>query len=297
MQHQPNQSPARRGRRSLVARIRPRCLPLGLLTPLNLPKLLRALSLPGLLASTLMLSACSEKTPDFEEVPPADELYATGLEQLEGRRILGLWTWISYSKAIETFQAIVDNYPYSEYEIEAQLKIADAYFDDKRYEEALSYYRDFSELHPQNERVPYTILRSALCHYNQIKSINRDQTSTREALRYLELLSERFPFAPETREGEVILQQLRTRLAKNVIEIGDFYLDRTQYQSAATRYRSVIDEYPGLGLDAEALFKLGVCYEHLKREDEALRLYHVVMENFRTDRHAARAAQRIAAAE
>ncbi len=249
-----------------------------------------------LLACLTLTLSCNKKSPDFEDVPPANELYETGLEQLEGRKILGLITWINYSKAIETFQAIIDNYPYSEYEIEAQLKIADAYFDDGRYEEALSYYRDFSDLHPQNARVPYTVLRSALCHYKQIKSINRDQTATKEALKYLELLSTRYPFEEETREGEVILQQLRTRLAENVVEIGDFYMHRDQYQSAATRYRSVIDLYPGLGLDAEALYKLGVCYEHMKRVDEALRLYHVVLENFRDSNHAIEAAERIAAA-
>ena len=228
---------------------------------------------------------------------PPDELYAEGERLLEGRRILGVYQWVQYEKAIETFQAIIDNYPYSEYEIEAQLKIADAYFDSGSYDEALSYYRDFADLHPQNPRVPYTVLRSALCHYNQIKSINRDQTSTREALKYLEMLSTRYPYEPETREGEIILQKLRTRLADNMMEIGDFYLVRTQYQSAANRYRSVIDEYPGLGLDSEALYKLAICYEHMKRTDEALRLYHVVMENFGDTPHAEWASERISRAE
>ncbi len=251
----------------------------------------------GILACLVSLPACSKKTPDFEDVPPADELYAKGLRQLEGRKILGVWRWVNYTKAIETFQTIVDNYPYSEYEVEAQIKIADAYFDDERYEEALSYYRDFGDLHPQSPLVPYTTLRSALCHYEQIKSIDRDQTATREALKYLEALRSRFPYEPETREGEIILHKLRTRLASNVLKIGDFYLKRGQYQSAATRYRSVIDEYPGLGLDAEALYKLGVAYENMKRVDEALRLYHVVVENFGESRHASSAAERIAAGE
>ena len=123
------------------------------------------------------------------------------------------------------------------------------------------------------------------------------QTSTREALKYLELLSTQYPYDPETREGEVILQQLRTRLADNMMEIGDFYMKRTQYQSAANRYRMVLDEYPGLGLDSEALYKLGICYEHMKRVDEALRLYHVVLENFSHSRHAEDAAERIAGTE
>jgi outer membrane protein assembly factor BamD len=249
----------------------------------------------GVLLLALAAPGCRKKDPSFEDVPPANELYDEGLKRLEGRNILG-YRWINHGKAIESFQAIIDNYPYSSYEIDAELQIADAYYASKRYEEALSYYRDFAELHPQHPKVPYTILRSALCHYEQIESIDRDQTNTRAAMRILEDLLGRYPYTPETKQGEVILFELRTRLAENVMEIGDFYLKREQYQSAATRYRSVLDGYPGLGLDAEALFKLGLCYEHLKLEDEALRLYHVVLENFRNTQLAAKAAERIAEA-
>jgi len=248
-------------------------------------------------AALIFAAAGCNREPDFQDVPPAAELFAQGQKLLEGRKILGVYKWVRYEKAIETFQAIIDNYPYSDYEIEAQLQIADAYFDDAKYDEALSYYRDFADLHPQNPKVPYTILRSALCDYNQIKSIDRDQTSTREALKYLEILSTRYPYDPETRDGEIILQQLRTRLADNMMEIGDFYLVRTQFQSAANRFRSVINEYPGLGLDSEALYKLAVCYEHMKRTDEALRLYHVVLENFSDSPYAERADERISRAE
>ncbi len=60
------------------------------------------------------------------------------------------------------------------------------------------------------------------------------------------------------------------------------------------RYRSLLDRYPGLGLDAEGLYKLGVCYANMKREDEALRLFHVILENYRDTDLAAAAAERIA---
>ena len=254
-------------------------------------------TLGSLLALALGALGCSTSRLSFEDVAPAKDLYAEGLELLEGRKILGLYTWVNYSRAREPFQAIIDNYPYSKYETEAQLKIADSYFAEGNFEEALSYYRGFADLHPQHPKVAYTVLRSALCYYNQIESIDRDQTATREALKYLELLTTNYPYAPAGQEGEVILHELRTRLADNMMEIGDFYLERTQYQSAATRYRRVLDDYPGLGSDAEALYKLGVCYEEMKRIDEALRLYHVVLENFSDSRDAERAAERIAGAE
>jgi outer membrane protein assembly factor BamD len=227
-------------------------------------------------------------------VKPAEELYAEGLETLEGRRILWLFTMINYDSAIESFQAIIDNYPYSEFEEKAQLRIADAYFDDERYEEALAYYQDFADLHPQHPKVAYTLLRVAKCHYNQIESVERDQSSTHEATAALETLIREHPYAEETREGEEMMLKLRTRLALNMLHIGDFYRNRTHWQSAAARYRRVLDEYPGLGLDARALFRLGVCLQNMRREDEALRLYHVVVENYSDTGSARRARAKIA---
>jgi outer membrane protein assembly factor BamD len=247
-------------------------------------------------STTCLLAACTSDTPSFEDVAPADELYAEAHETLKGVPILWVYTFVNYSKAIETLQAIIDNYPYSEYAVLAELEIADAYFEDERYEEALSYYRDFADLHPQHEKVPYTILRSALCHYEQIGTIDRDQTSAREALHFLDLLLRGHPYSPEAAEGERMMHELRTRLAENVVMTGDFYLERKEFQSAAERYRNVLNMYPGLGLDAEALFKLGVCYENLKRPDEALHLFHVLLENFGETQHAEAARAHIAAA-
>jgi outer membrane protein assembly factor BamD len=263
------------------------------------PRRAVALAFAALLGALLLggPSACGNKQPTFEEIKPADELYEEGLKILEGRRILWMFTLINYDKAIETFQSIIDNYPYSEYEQKALLKIADAYFDDKRYEEALAYYRDFADLHPGHEMVPYTLLRAAECHYNQIESIDRDQTATTLAVEALEKLIRSHPYAEETRRGEEMMVRLRTRLALNMLHIADFYLDRTQWQSAAVRYRRVLDEYPGLGLDARALYRLGYCMEKMEREDEALRLYHVVVENYGGSPSARRARARIAHAQ
>ncbi len=252
---------------------------------------------PVALALLLALSvSCKDKAPLFAEVPPAEQLYESGLETLKGHRAYYLFPTIDYDKAIETFQTIIDNYPYHELAIKAELRIADAYYEDKRYEEALSYYRSFSDLHPQHEKVPYTVLRSALCHYQQVRSINRDQTATREAQIYLDRLIREHPYAAETQEGEALLRELRTRLSRSMMKMGDFYLKRDEFQSAAERYRTLLNVYPGLGLDAEGLYKLGVCYENMMRRDEARRLFHVVVANYPKSDIAKLASQRIAAA-
>ena len=233
-----------------------------------------------LLGMALPFAACSKPPMLLEEVPSAEELYREGLSILEGKRRFFVFRTVDYQKAIDTFQQIVDNYPYSDYAVRAELRIADSYFEQGKYEEALSYYRDFVDLHPQHEDVPYTMYRAALCYYQQSRSANRDQSATRKSIEYLDELLRRYPHSPQIWEAEVLWQELRTRLGEHVMQIGDFYLERDEYESAASRYQSILDEYPGLGLDAQALYKLGVCYSAMNRDDDAKRIFEVILRNY-----------------
>lgn len=229
----------------------------------------------------LLSMGCSGKSaPEFAEVPAADVLYRQGLEILDSGKILGVIPNTDYDRAIETFQAIVDNYPYSDYAVLAELKIADTYYEQDKWEEALSYYRDFAELHPTHERVPYSVYRSALCRKNQALRADRDQTNTYRALEHLDQLMTRYPYSPEAQEAESLWRELRTRLARHEMGVGDFYMADSEYQSAADRFRKVLNDYPGLGLDGQALYKLGTCYSKMNLESEATRIFEVILNNY-----------------
>jgi outer membrane protein assembly factor BamD len=218
---------------------------------------------------------------ELGEVPSAEQLYQEAKAILaDGHELFWVWDTTDYQEAIDRLQDIIDNYPYSDYAVLANLEIADTYFRRERYEEALSYYRDFAELHPQHPKVAYALHHAALCHYHQSKEPGRDQSATEQAVAQLEDLMRRFPDAEEAREAEALWRELRTRLGSHVMQIGDFYMERDEYQSAANRYRAVLDRYPGLGLDPEALYKLGVCYERMNRTDEASRIFQVILDNY-----------------
>jgi len=233
------------------------------------------------LAALLGFAGCASTGADeVVEVASADRLYEEGVAQLESRKsILGI-NFTDYQDAIDKFQDIIDNYPYSEYAVLAELRIADAHFAQNRWEEALGYYRDFAQLHPDHGKVPYTMLRTALCHERQSEKSVRDQTQTREAVAALDQLILQYPNAAETAEAEKLWKKLRRKLATQALEVGDFYFAKAEYQSAANRYRSVIDEFPGLGLDADALFKLGLAYSRMNRDDDARELFEVILENY-----------------
>ena len=56
-----------------------------------------------LLATLVALSCAGNEHSLFEDVGPADEVYAEGMRALEGRRILGIYPWINYDEAIDTW--------------------------------------------------------------------------------------------------------------------------------------------------------------------------------------------------
>jgi outer membrane protein assembly factor BamD len=265
--------------------------------------MMRAVRLPALLAvlgSSLTFGAvgCASgpEAEELGEVPSAEQLYQEAKDILaDGGEILWLFDTTKYQDAIDRLQDIIDNYPYSDYAVLANLEIADTYFRRESYEEALSYYRDFAELHPDHPRVAYALHRAALCHYRQSKDPGRDQSATKLAVTQLEDLMRRFPNTPEAQEGEVLWRELRTRLGAHVMQIGDFYFERDEYQSAASRYRAVLDQYPGLGLDPDALYKLAACYKAMNLDDEASQIFQVILDNYKDTEVAESAAEMLPA--
>jgi outer membrane protein assembly factor BamD len=233
------------------------------------------------IAGLSLACASSPPPPTFEDLPSAEELYKRGQDQMaEGGG--GFWLFSKdYSKPIETFQDIIDNYPYSEQAVLAHLAIGDAYFEQEKYEEAISYYRDFVELHPEHARVPYAMYQTVMSYYKQSRDSSRDQTATQEALTHLDRLLARFPNTQYGREGEALWRELRTRLGEHTMKVADYYFKNDEYGSAAERYRQLLDQYPGLGLDARALYKLGVCYQRMNRSDEAQKIFQVILDNYK----------------
>jgi len=240
--------------------------------------------------------ASAPPPPKFEDLPSAEELYKRGEEQM-AKAESGFHLFSGdYAKTIETFQDIIDNYPYSDQAVLAQLAIADTYFKQGKYEESLSYYRDFVELHPEHPKVPYAMFQTVMAYYKQSKDAGRDQTATQEALKHLDRLLARFPHSEYSEQGEQLWKELRTRLGRHEMKIADYYFKEDEYPSAADRYRDLLNQFPGLGLDAEALYKLGVCYAKMNREAEAQKIFQVILENYSGSEVAQSAADLVPAA-
>jgi outer membrane protein assembly factor BamD len=193
---------------------------------------------------TLAISSGCANAPPVEELPSAETYYQRGLDALAGQRFLFFFRDVDYTRAIELFQEVIDNYPYSEYAVLAELQIADVYFDQGNYEQATSYYQDFVELHPKHEKVPYALYRHGLCSAARMSASGRDQEATRTAIAQFQVLLERYPDSEYAADARARLAEATDRLAEHDVHVGDFYFQRGECYAAASRYRAALTQYP-----------------------------------------------------
>ena len=83
-----------------------------------------------------------------------------------------------YEQATEAFQKLKDRFPYNQYAIVAELKLADSYYLNKEYELAATSYKEFERMHPTNEMIPYVIFMQGMSYFKQMPTIDRDQSKT-----------------------------------------------------------------------------------------------------------------------
>ncbi|MFQ5513285.1 MAG: outer membrane protein assembly factor BamD [Myxococcota bacterium] len=227
--------------------------------------------------AVVLLWGCAS-APPVEEVPSAESYYRRGLEVLQGRRVLLFLHDVDYPHAIELFQEVIDNYPYSEFATLAELKIADVHFEQDNYEEAASYYQDFVELHPRHAQVPYSIYRNGLCSFRSMRGVDQDQTPTHEAIAQFRVLLERYPESPLAAEAHEKLQEAVDQLAEHELEVAEFYIRRGDYHAAARRYRRALDLYPEHSRRLYTLEQLARVLQRMDRHDEADRILQRVSE-------------------
>jgi len=219
----------------------------------------------GLLALVLVFafSGCStikgwiDKSSKVDK--PPEVLAQEGIKDLKKK---------NYDDAIETFGRVKDRYPYSDQALLAQLKVADAYFFKKKYEEAVQAYREFEKLHPTNKAVAYCIYREGQCFYRQRSTIDRDQTYTQKAIAEFKRLKQKFPTSEYITKADFYLTRCRKDLAEHEFYVAEFYYRTKRYQAAIDRYQALMQDYPEFPKNAEAKGRIQECQELLAAKDQ-----------------------------
>ncbi|MFC1883347.1 outer membrane protein assembly factor BamD [Thermodesulfobacteriota bacterium] len=195
-----------------------------------------------------------------EEDIPADQLMKEANEKFDDGE---------FEEAKKAYQKVKDRYPYSEFALEAELKMADSLYEDELYEEAYDAYDDFEKLHPKNKEIPYVIYKKGMCHFVQVTTIDRDQSHTLKAKEEFERLVKRYPRNEYASSARKKIRKCYINMAEYELYIGHYYYRRGKYRAAMERYRYLIENYPDLGQYKEAVEYYAKAKERIPEEEEA----------------------------
>jgi outer membrane protein assembly factor BamD len=243
---------------------------------------------------------------------------AAGCEPREPRTALGYTADAqrAYERALEEFQShnwldaqnqfreVKRKYAYSKYARLAELRIADADFEQEKYADAVRAYKQFVHDHrSDSEEVSYARSRIAEAQYREISESvllpapeERDQASVADAYKELRGYLHDYPDAKESPHMRQLLDDVTTKLVSHELQVARFYLNRDNYDAAVSRILYALKNYAG-NLDAveirtlepEALVLLGETYLKMHKWREAREAFATVLQRYGTSAHSVQA--------
>jgi outer membrane protein assembly factor BamD len=238
----------------------------------KIPTRFRAAAAPIILATLLSACATSKNKADTQYVArDVSTLYNAGKYRLDHGQ---------YKLAAALFDEVERQHPYSPWARRAQLMSAFSYYMNSDYTQSIQAAQRFLSIHTGNKDAPYAYYLIALCYYEQIADVTRDQKITQQALDALGELIRRYPDTRYAADARLKVDLVNDHLAGKEMEIGRFYQRRGQWLAATLRFRTVIDKYQTTTHTPEALERLVESYLSLGIPAEAQKAAAVLGTNY-----------------
>lgn len=220
----------------------------------------------------LILSSCTANKKEVAyKQRPVEELYNEAVDDLEKK---------NHREAAEKFNNVEREHPYSAWATKAQLISAYAQYQINNYDESLLSLDRFIQLHPANKDIAYAYYLKALCYYEQVSDVVRDQEMTELARDAFRELVMRFPNSKYARDARLKLDLTYDHLAGKEMEIGRYYHNQGYYLAAINRFKNVVENFQTTTHVVEALHRLTECYRSLGLVEDAQKTAAVLGHNF-----------------
>ncbi len=235
----------------------------------------RALILVGAAVAMTMTAGCagrSKKPKDTAYVArDVDSLYLEAKKRLDQG---------DNKIAAALFDEVERQHPYSPWARRAHVMSAFSYYSAKDYTKAVQSAQRFLSIHPGNKDAGYAFYLVALCYYEQISDVSRDQKITQQALSALNDVVRRYPGTRYATDARLKIDLVNDHLAGKEMDIGRYYERAGRWLAADVRFRNVIDRYQTTSHTGEALFRLVETNLALGLPEEAQKYASVLGANY-----------------
>ena len=220
--------------------------------------------------------------------PTAEALFEEGNRNLNEKR---------YVRAIDNYSKIRSDHPFTPLMTEVELKMADAYYRNQQYPEAINAFKEFQSMHPTNENIPFVVLRLGQAHFDQFTSADRDQKNTEIAKGYFETVITNYPKSPQAAEARQKLAKALEYLAEHEFNVAFFYYQQEKFAAARDRFEEIVRKYKDTPTAVKSLFYLGESYRNEKNSLRATLAYEAVIQHYPQSKFAADARAQLAQVE
>ena len=206
---------------------------------------------------TTTVTRVSNKRVTFETF---DQHYARALKYYNNRQ------WLS---AAGLFQEL---YPLSLGTPRADTILylfADSYYQNGDYNMASFHFRDYVRRYPNSDRTEDAFFRCIQAVYKTCPDYSLDQTNTLLAIDQIKSFLQAYPESKHIEECNIMLDDLRLKLARKALEIVKLYYTTDHYEACQIAAKSFFNEYSYSPLMPEAVYYLVLNnYEYAKRSTE-----------------------------
>ena len=177
--------------------------------------------------------SCSEK--QFDPDNPSKS-YALAKEPYDNE---------NYEIALTKLGEFKSRFPYSKFATDAEILIANSYYELGQYAEATASYKQFIKLHPKHPKTAFAQYRIGESYWADApEEVNREQDLTARAISEWEVLVKSYPKSEYAPKAIELIKKGKRRMAEAEKFIAAFYCKQEIWHACAYRYVTLADTAP-----------------------------------------------------
>ena len=237
----------------------------------------------GVALAAPLLTACDKdsraNTPlDYSENAKRD--YEAAMDAFDDK---------NWESARQQLNEVKRKYGYSRYARLAELRLADADYEQDKFAEATAGYKSFVHDYPNDPEIPYARYKVTMTQYDAVSASfllpsleERDLAYVNDAHASIRSFLNDYPNSEHSPQLSYMQSVVTGLLARHELYVARFYLDRGKFEPAVARIEYCLRTYADSGLEPEGMVLLGEVYLKQKERLKARTVLQLVLSRYPT---------------
>jgi len=237
----------------------------------------------GLALASPWLGACDKDTRtntplDYSENAKRD--YDAAMDDFDDK---------NWEAARQKLNEVKRKYGYSRYARLAELRLADADYEQDKFAEATSGYKAFVHDYPNDPEIPYARYKVTMTQYDAVSASfllpsleERDLAYVNDAHASIRAFLNDYPNSEHAPQLAYMQSVVTGLLARHELYVARFYINRGKFPAAVARIQYSLRSYPNSGLEPEGMVLLAEVYLKQKERQKAKTVLESVLTRYPT---------------